>query len=279
MALTSPRFRWSTRLQKAEMNNPPIRYGNRGNAVRIIQQSMIDLGISPMTNSIKKYGSPDGIYGNETKLAIKKYQGNKGLTSDGVVGQNTMRALDTDLPSGGPKLPPLPSPSRYVVPGLVTARDQLRLGHSNLCWAYTYTMMVSWKRQQSVFARQLIDDVGAKWLTKFDANNALPWVETSLFYQNAGLRVEPMMSFPLSEWIQMLKWYGPLSIHGLNNSLGGGHVRMLYGVQDNGSESTTTMLILDPWRGADYGESYEKFLAKYEGAGGQVGRTAQIAHF
>ena len=279
MVLTSPRFKWSTRLQKAETNNPAIRRGARGNAIRILQQSMIDLGIDPMTSSVKKYGSPDGIFGSDTRKAIEKYQRSKSLTADGVVGQKTMRALDVDLPDSGPKLPPLPSSSRYVVPGLVSARDQLRLGHSNLCWAYTYTMMTSWKRQQSVFARQLIAAVGAKWLTKFDGNLALPWTETTAFYRNAGLTVEPMMSFPLSQWIQMLKWYGPLSIHGLNNSLGGGHVRMLYGVQDAGNQQSTTMLILDPWRGADYGESYEKFLAKYEGAGGQAGRTAQIAHF
>jgi len=279
MALTSPRFRWNTRLSQAEQNNPPMRRGERSHACRLIQQSMIDLGIDPMTTTIKKYGSPDGIYGNETKATVKKYQMSKSLTSDGVTGRNTMRALDTDLPGAGPNLPPLPARSRYVVPGLVAARNQLRLGHSNLCWAYTYAMMVSWKRQQSVDARQLVADVGAKWLTNFDRNRGLGWSETTAFYRDAGMRVEPLMSFPISEWAEMLKSYGPLSIHGLNNSLGGGHVRMLYGIQGDGNPRSTTMLILDPWRGADYGESYEKFMAKYEGAGAQAGRTAQIGHF
>ncbi len=279
MALMSPRFRWSSRLQKVETNNPPMRYGENSQAVRLIQQSMIDLNIDPMTNSIKKYGSPDGIYGSETKKAVKKYQTSKRLTSDGVVGQNTMRALDTDLPGAGPKLPALPAPGRYVVSGLVAARDQLQLGHSNLCWAYTYAMLVSWKRQQSVDARQLVANIGATWLSRFDGNQTLLWVDTTAFYRAAGMRVEPLMSFPISEWTEMLKSYGPLSVHGLNNSLGGGHVRMLYGVQGGADPRSTTMLILDPWRGADYGESYEKFMAKYEGGGAQSARTAQIAHY
>jgi len=281
MALTSPRFKWNTRLQQAEKNSPPMRHGERGNAVRLIQQSMIDLGIDPMTISIRKYGSPDGIYGNETREAVKKYQAQKSppLKSDGIVGRNTMGALDTDLPGAGPHLPPLPSKSRYVVPGLTVARDQLRLGHSNLCWAYTYAMMTSWKRQQSIDARQLVSDVGTTWLSKFDNNLALPWVETAAFYRSAGMRVEPLMSIPISQWAEMLRFHGPLAIHGLNNSLGGGHVRMLYGIQDDADARSTTMLILDPWRGAEYGESYEKFITKYEGAGTQVGRTAQIAHF
>ena len=101
MALSSPRFRWSNRLQQVELNNPPMRHGEKGQAVRLIQQCMIDLSINPMTNSIKRCGSPDGIYGRETKVAVDSYQTSKRLSSDGVVGQNTMRALDVDLPNGG----------------------------------------------------------------------------------------------------------------------------------------------------------------------------------
>jgi hypothetical protein len=256
-----------------------MRRGERSNDVRIIQQSIIDLGVAPLTTPVKKYGTPDGIFGSETKRAVKKYQTSKGLGADGVVGQNTMRALDADLPNAGPKLPPLPGPNRYVIPGIVAARNQLQQGHNNLCWAYTYTMMLSWKRQQSLNARQVVAEVGATWAANFDANQTLSWTRTSSFYRDAKMRIEPMMSFQISEWTEMLKAYRPLALHGLNNSLSNGHVRMLYGVQGDGEPQTTTMLILDPWLGADYGEAYEKFLAKYEGGGAQVGRTAQIAHF
>jgi len=279
MPLTSPRFRWNARLQAAENNNPALKRRAQGTGVRLIQQSMIDLTISPMTASVRKYGSPDGIFGDETVAAVKKYQRNKNLKDDGIVGRNTMQALDTDLPGGGPKLPALPGVNLFSVSGLVVARDQLRLGHSNLCWAYTYTMMMCWKNQQGFDARQLVANIGPSWLTHFDANLGLPRSLTTQFYTAAGLRVEALQSIPISEWGRMLRAYGPLAVHGLNNSLGGGHVRMLYGVRGDGEPEGTTMLIMDPWRGAEYGESYEKFIEKMSGSGAISGRTTQVGHF
>ncbi|MCA9063095.1 MAG: peptidoglycan-binding protein [Planctomycetaceae bacterium] len=283
MALSSPWFRWSSRFRQAEQNNPPMRSGEQCQAVRVIQQAMIQLGVHPMTRSIRKYGSPDGVFGSETKQAVSKYQKdhtNPTLSSDGVVGQNTMRALDQDLPGGGPKLPPLPARSRYVVPGIIAARNQLARNQTNLCWAYSFAMLAQWRRQQSLEVRDLIAAVGPQWLARYDANRGLPWVQGQQFYKAAGLSTEPLQSFPVSRWSELLRAHGPLLLDTLNNSLGGGHVRVLYGVQGDGSPRGTTMLILDPWRGADYGESYEKFIAKYEGVASQpVLRTALIAHY
>lgn len=279
MPLSSPRFRWSARLQQVERNSPAMRSGERGQPVRLIQQALINLGISPLTSSVSKYGSPDGIFGGETKSAVKKYQTSKLLSSDGVIGKNTMQALDTDLPNAGPSLPALPSTSRFTVPGMMVARDQLKLGHSNLCWAYVYAMMVSWKRQQSVDARQLVADVGSSWVALFDSNQALPWVQTTNFYRAAGMRTEPLMSITAEVWAEMLKYHGPLTVHGLHSGLSGGHVRLVYGVQGDGDPKTTMMLILDPWGGQEYGESFERFTAKHEGAASQQGRTTQIGHF
>jgi len=283
MALKSPWFRWSSRLRQAEQNNPPMRAGEQSQSVRVIQQAMIQLGISHMPISIKKYGSPDGIFGTETKSAIKTYQEEHTtikLASDGVVGQKTMRALDADLSGGGPNLPPLPAQGRYVVPGMVAARNQLTKNQTNLCWAYSYAMIVSWRRKQSLGVRDLISKIGPKWLAMFDLNKGLPWVEGKQFYNAAGLTTEPLQCFPVSRWTELLRKHGPLLMDTLNNSLARGHARMLYGVQGDGSPRGTTMLILDPWDGRDYGESYEKFIAKYDGVAGQATlRTALIAHY
>ena len=35
----------------------------------------------------------DGIFGNDTKNTVIKYQKSKGLSADGIVGQNTWRKL------------------------------------------------------------------------------------------------------------------------------------------------------------------------------------------
>ncbi|PRY76683.1 papain-like cysteine protease family protein [Marivita geojedonensis] len=282
MALSSPRFRWNSRLQQAEKNNPALRRPESGLAVRLIQKAMIDLGIDPMTNSIKRHGTVDGVFGNETVQAVKKYQRSKHLGDDGVVGKNTMGALDVDLPNGTDSLPPLPSDREttgYVVPGAISIFDQVAGRHPMGCWAYSYTMMLSWKRQESLAPNDAMADLGDPWLTRYNTNAGLSWGATAQFYRVVGMQYEPMQSYPLTEWSDLLRAYGPLTIHGVNNSLSGGHVRILYGVTGDGTMQRTYMLIIDPWNGRSYQEPYEKFLAKYEGGGAQAARTAQIAHW
>jgi hypothetical protein len=282
MPLTSPRFRWNARLRQAEKNSPAIRRSESGLAVRLIQQAMIDLRIDPLTNSVRKHGTVDGIYGNETIKAVKKYQGSKGLKDDGVVGQKTMQALDTDLPRGGQSLPPLPGDgggSGYTVPGAIAIFDQVAGGHRMGCWAYSYTMMLSWKRRATLTPDQAMTDLGEPWLTMYNTNAGLARNATARFYRAVGMQIEQMQSYPMSEWADLLRAYGPMTMHAVTNSLAGGHVRILYGANGDGTMKGTRMLIIDPWNGRKYQEPYEKFLAKYEGGGAQAGRTAQLAHW
>lgn len=35
----------------------------------------------------------DGIFGNQTRIAVQNFQARNGLTPDGIVGQNTWRKL------------------------------------------------------------------------------------------------------------------------------------------------------------------------------------------
>lgn len=97
MALNSPRFSSSRTLVRASENNPPLRRGARGRAVHLIQFALLDLGHT-MPRSTGGNFSPDGIYGEETVNVVKAFQRSKGLTPDGEVGRNTMRALDAAFP-------------------------------------------------------------------------------------------------------------------------------------------------------------------------------------
>lgn len=279
MPLSSPRFRWNSRLRDAEQNRPVMKFGEQGHGVRLIQQSMIDLSIDPMNLSTKKHNTVDGIYGNETYEAIKKYQRSKRLSRDGIVGKNTLRALDGDLPNGTDNLSPLPSRQRYVVPGAITIFDQVAGGHRMGCWAYSYAMMLSWQRRESIQPAIALADLGDPWFTIFNNNTGLARTDTARFYRAAGMATEPMQSYPISEWAEMLRALGPITIHAVTNSLDGGHVRIVYGVTGTGEPRSTQMLIIDPWNGQRYSEPYEKFLAKYEGGGAQNNRTAQIGHW
>jgi len=75
--LRSPRFTQGdakARFAQAANNTPTIKKGE-GNrrAVRLLKQALIDVGIG-LTESVKKYGSPDGLFGNETRDAVNEFQ-------------------------------------------------------------------------------------------------------------------------------------------------------------------------------------------------------------
>ncbi|BAZ03838.1 peptidoglycan-binding domain-containing protein [Calothrix sp. NIES-3974] len=70
------------------VNPLPLKEGSRGDAVYRIQE---------MLGVLKLYtGQIDGHFGSRTKEAVLTYQAGKNLTRDGIVGQNTVIALDND---------------------------------------------------------------------------------------------------------------------------------------------------------------------------------------
>ena len=60
--------------------------GSKGKTVKMVQQWLVGAGLLPA-------GSVDGKYGPGTASAVKAFQTNSGLTSDGIVGMNTWVAL------------------------------------------------------------------------------------------------------------------------------------------------------------------------------------------
>ena len=68
--------------------------GSRGTEVKQIQLRLQELGYNP--------GKADGIYGEQTKQAVVKFQRDNGLAQDGIAGPNTLKALGiTSSGSGG----------------------------------------------------------------------------------------------------------------------------------------------------------------------------------
>ena len=63
--------------------------GDTGAQVKVLQQALTALGFSP--------GKADGDYGPATQSEVEKFQTSKGLTADGVVGQQTLAALQQAL--------------------------------------------------------------------------------------------------------------------------------------------------------------------------------------
>ena len=57
-----------------------VKRGARGNITKLIQERL---------NSVGFHISTDGIFGSGTEKAVKVFQKNRGLVTDGIVGRNT----------------------------------------------------------------------------------------------------------------------------------------------------------------------------------------------
>ena len=63
-----------------------VKIGARGNITKIIQKALIKKGYSI-------YGGIDGIFGKDTDRRVRDFQRNNELTSDGIVGRQTIEKL------------------------------------------------------------------------------------------------------------------------------------------------------------------------------------------
>lgn len=62
-----------------------LKNGDKGSLVSLVQLALERSGYSA--------GAKDGIFGNKTEAAVKNFQSQNGLVSDGIVGKDTMSAL------------------------------------------------------------------------------------------------------------------------------------------------------------------------------------------
>jgi peptidoglycan hydrolase-like protein with peptidoglycan-binding domain len=279
MALRSPRFANNPRLQKAADNAPPLRQGETGEAVWLVQRALLDLGYL-MPISTKKQDGPDGIFGDETFRTVARFQTDQGIGRDGVAGRDTMAKLDALFPNNTP--PPVPKrgtdPARelpYRIPGLF---DLIKQPTNLVCWATAATMMLEWKRQVCMDIGKAMDVADAQrpatvaarisYRQLFNANKGLPPSEFVDFLNCIGVSRAPMACYPLATWLRMLKRHGPLWVGTLfGDTAGSGlHSRIIVGIHGDGSVEGTWMDIADPWDGLEHAERFDKFTYKYEQA-------------
>jgi len=91
--LRSDRFKDNPRLQQAFNQSPTMQFGESSEGVKEIQRALRDLGYQ-LPISFRKTGDADGIFGSETRGVIKQFQHDNGIDEDGIVGRDTMQALD-----------------------------------------------------------------------------------------------------------------------------------------------------------------------------------------
>src|SRR5699024_6132008 len=79
--------------EAANLGDRILKAGVRGNDVAQLQQKLNNLGFWS--------GVVDGIFGRKTTNAVMTFQKSKNLMSDGIVGRNTMGALNYNTSSRG----------------------------------------------------------------------------------------------------------------------------------------------------------------------------------
>lgn len=72
-----------------------VRLGSKGDLVKEVQRKLTERGFDP--------GPVDGVYGNETRKALARFQESAGLEVDGVAGPQTLEALDIEVKPVGPE--------------------------------------------------------------------------------------------------------------------------------------------------------------------------------
>ena len=118
MPLISPRLAANARLQAAANNSPPLRYGDKGDAVVVLQELLIEFGAKMPNSTGNGFKHPDGIYGQETVRCVSDFQSRNGLMRDGVAGRQTLTTMDALLMRPRP-----PEPYSTRDWGMKTARD------------------------------------------------------------------------------------------------------------------------------------------------------------
>ncbi len=151
----------------------------------------------------------------------------------------------------------------YQIPG--TFRD-LAQPSGMTCWATVFTMLKSWREQQSMTIETALQTVGQRWADKFKANQGLSGSDKPTFISAAGLVAEPPQSYSMEGWENLLRNYGPIWV--TTDEAPGKpwaiHARIIIGMHGDGTPAGTRFTIVDPAGGRRYTESIATFIPKYE---------------
>lgn len=261
------RFKGILQLENAQANAPAIMRGAIGDGVRAIQQALFDLDY-PMDDSFAVYGSPDGVFGKETKKRVVEFQEDFSLFPDGKVGMNTINKLDEQFKDE--HLPPPVKPIPIIdfrVPGTIRRTNQRHwFGGASLCWAAALTMMFEWRDQMEHNTRDLLDNIGWKFRVLFETNMMMQAGLWSELIRAAGMQALTPTSMTPRDWERLLRTHGPLwvgAMSGLEKSAYG-HSFILYGLRS--SHGNQHVRMINPDGACDWDIEYSRFNAAYEAA-------------
>jgi hypothetical protein len=81
-------------LARIRSNQSLMSFGSTGEPVALVQQAVVAWGCDEGIGHLLPAFGVDGIFGSETRAAVKTFQGQQGIDADGIVGPITMSELD-----------------------------------------------------------------------------------------------------------------------------------------------------------------------------------------
>jgi peptidoglycan hydrolase-like protein with peptidoglycan-binding domain len=167
-----------------------LRQGSRGDAVRAVQQALVNQGISLP-------GGADGVFGAGTTSALKAFQTAKGLPATGVVDEATARALGlvssslVGLAQGGRG-----EAVRTLQQKLIAAGIPVPGGADGIFGASTTTALKQFQTANGLAATGTVDTVTAAALDAVTANPAPATTTTTAPDPNATTTTVPTTVAP-----------------------------------------------------------------------------------
>ena len=155
-----------------------LKQGDKNDAVRLMQQSLINLGYLR--------GTADGVFGANTLLALKAFQTTNGLPSDGVAGQKTLTALSSSTAKPAPTVPGSTATPKPTAPPADAAPKASQVRYAN------------WYTETRSRARQY------PYATVYDYSTGLSW-KVHMFSIGAHADCEPLTA---ADTATMVKAFG-----------------------------------------------------------------------
>ena len=170
----------------------------------------------------------------------------------------------------------------YDVPGIISP---LKQPSGMVCWCTVTTMMMEWKKSQSMSIETAMSSIGGKYLNKFKNNQGLSSGEKETFLKDAGFEFKYPQSLAPDGWENLMRTYGPIWVTTDEDPSKDFaiHARIMSGIQGDGTAENTYLTITDPGTGTQYKEKFADFLVKYEqeaiDSGASWSGRIQIVHW
>ena len=276
LMLRAPRFNKprisgaaAERLKQALNNSPALKKGEKHEAVKVLQQALIDL----QDFRISIPDGATGYYGDQTVAAVQAFQNlMKLVRREGSAGNETLGRLDrfyVDDPPVDEDV--LLCPRAHSIPRFIQPKGE------GSCWAAGAAMMYFWKHDPKDVPVPVTPDVRirymlqrtktdtAKWIQTYEGNEGLPNRENRKFFGDAlGMQVTGSSStlFDTGFYTSKLR-NGPVALNTVRRPGGGGdlrnHVIVVFGIKPV-TKDGSVLLVIDPFDGQDH-EASTSFIA------------------